>query len=705
MPNTVANILSLKRIWRSWVRYESPRRSVLKWSSTDKVGLIITCLIVAIISSWNLLIEPDLKPGVQSPFEASAPEDALVEDSEALQQKRSDLIPRTFVEVIDIQKSESLQKRLDRQLNELELVARSNEAARISPINLTPKEKKWLSRRSDSTRKSWEKIIKTTSKKMLSQGLVKTLALDQLKEASFLQLSALGDQENPSRSLGSKLIANVFHGNSNLRMDRAKSQQLLEELITKQGIPTIQIKKGDLIISKGESISPQAYDVLDHFGMITRSPRPLEWFSSFSESLTSCWVLLLIMRREKPRLLARHGLFALGLLFIAQLSKIWFGAAVSPLAILVPPTLLLSQGVGTTSALAWMAIASLLWPIPVSGIGEGRLIVAAVTGALVAFQAGRMRSRAQLLQMSVLLPFGALISEWLFLRSQLGPANSAWGKLAPNSEALVSEAVVLGAILMFSILLIPILESTFGLITKARLMELADQERPLLRRLSIEAPGTFEHTLMICGLAEEGARAIGADIDLIRTGGLYHDIGKLHAPNWFIENQEEGINPHDEINDPYVSANVLQAHVDEGLKLAKKHRLPGPIAEFIPEHQGTLKMGYFLHQARQKEPSIPESKFRYKGPIPGSRETAILMLADGCEAALRALDPNATNGEASSTVRRIVESRQRDGQLKESSLRRTEIELVIRSFVNVWRRMRHRRIQYPISSPKTTFSA
>ena len=146
----------------------------------------------------------------------------------------------------------------------------------------------------------------------------------------------------------------------------------------------------------------------------------------------------------------------------------------------------------------------------------------------------------------------------------------------------------MGILLMVAILLLPILEGSFGLLTRARLMELADQERPLLRRLSSEAPGTFEHTLMICSLAEEGARAIGADIDLIRTGSLYHDVGKLHAPEWFIENQVGDIeNPHDRLNDPFASAGVLQAHVDEGLKLARRYRLPRPLADFIPEHQGT----------------------------------------------------------------------------------------------------------------------
>jgi membrane-associated HD superfamily phosphohydrolase len=164
----------------------------------------------------------------------------------------------------------------------------------------------------------------------------------------------------------------------------------------------------------------------------------------------------------------------------------------------------------------------------------------------------------------------------------------------------------------------------------------------------------------------------------------------------FIENQDGGVNPHDELGNPTASAAILQAHVDEGLKLARRYHLPRPLADFIPEHQGTLRMGYFLHQARQQDPAVPEDRFRYRGPIPRSRETAILMLADGCEAALRSLPPDTDSQQAEAVVRRIVEARRRDGQLADSGLGRAELALVIGAFVRVWKRMRHRRIPYPI---------
>ncbi len=691
-------IIALKKLWREWLGSQSPRRTVVQWKSADKAAFLMVCILIAIISSYKLLAVPDLKPGELSPFDAIAPKEDLITDSDKLQKKRSELLPLTFVQVIDKQENQKLQKQLIDQINEIINYKRNNEIERIG-INLSKEEAKWLLIQSDQSIDKWIQEVKLVSRRMLSQGLVKNLANDQLKDSADLQLSIVYKKRSPAISIGKKLIAKTFNGKTNLRHDPGRSQKLFEEQITKQGIPKHPlVKKGDVIVRKGEQINQKDFDILAHFGLIKRSPKPLEWLFKFSEGLGSCGILLLIMKREKPRLKARQASLSLGLLLIVQLIKIWFGNAVSPLAIIVPPTLLLSQGIGTRSALAWMAIASLLWPMPINAIGEGRLIVASSAAALVAILGGKMRSRAQLLQIAVLLPFIALSVEWFVLRNQFSPTSFNSGNLFTNPETLISEALVVGAMLMFTIFLSPILENAFGLLTSARLMELTDQERPLLRRLSKEAPGTFEHTLMICGLAEEGARSIGADIDLIRTGALYHDVGKLYAPEWFIENQEDGVNPHERIKDPFKSADVLQAHVDEGLKLARRYRLPGAIADFIPEHQGTLKMGYFLHQARQKDPSTTESKFRYRGPVPQSKETAILMLADGCEAALRSLETSATDIEACLTVSKIIQSRLRDGQLSQSSLTRAEIELVKRGFVRIWRRMRHRRLKYPINN-------
>jgi len=690
----VAKLPSPKKIWRIWLGSQSPRRPILRWSSTDKLGLLMVCLLVAIFSSYKLLAVPDLKPGDIAQFNEIAPKDAIVIDTQALKEKKKGL-KENFVQVVDRNQSKNLEDVVNKKIKQIRILKDLNFEGLTNSINLSDLEKDWIIQASDKEWGIWKYEIEKASRRMLSQGIINTLSLDQLSEASSIQLIDLDLQYSPKRSLGAKILTNSFYQKSNLKVDPLKTNLLVENLISKEDINTIIVKEGSLITKKGQAISSQQFDVLEHFNKVNRSPRPLKWLITFSESLGCCGLLLMIMRREKPRLQAKHGLLSLTLLFIIQLTKDWLGPLANPLQLILPPTLLLSQGIGSTTSLAWMAAASLVWPGHLSEFDEIKLVIACIAGSFVAFLGRRMRSRAQILQIAVFIPFGALLGQWFIFNQVIKTTNKEFNNLSIDPNDLFNETLIISAILMVTILIIPILENTFGLLTRARLMELADQERPLLRRLSREAPGTFEHTLTILSLAEEGARVIGADVDLIRTGSLYHDVGKLHAPNWFIENQQDGINPHEEIKNPYKSADILQAHVDEGLKLARRYRLPSAIADFIPEHQGTLKMGYFLHKARENDPSASEKRFRYKGPIPHSKETGILMLADGCEAALRALDGSSTDINACKTVRKIIQSRQLDGQLKESSLTRAEIEIIIRAFVSVWRRMRHRRLKYP----------
>jgi putative nucleotidyltransferase with HDIG domain len=682
------------RLWRRLLRLEMPRQAVTPWRRRDCVGIVLVSLLVTLLSSWPWLVEPSLRPGVPAPFTARAPKAATVVDSEALEQRRSQLGPRTHVQVVDPRINRELELGLNRQLQAIQRLADTSQE-QVAPLDLSPEERDWLASQPSQELKIWEDDLRRAQRRMLQQGLISSVANRQLEQAAALQLESLSE---PSRSLGSRVVASSLQGRSNLRIDATLSQRLIEDLLTQQGIPTIKVRQGELITRQGEPISSQSYAVLDYFGLVNRRPLIGAWLLHAGEALAACAVMVLLLRQHRASLEPRQAMLALGLLLLVQGFKLWLGAAASPLALLVPATMLLAQGLGTTAGLGWVAIASLLWPVPLAPFNDQRILVAAAVAAMTAVLAGRQRSRAQLLQLALLIPVGALIAEWLLL--QLAVANGEGDGRLPVGADLPAEALLLGGLLLGVLLISPLVESFFDLLTRARLLELADLERPLLRRLSREAPGTFEHTLMICGLAEEGGRAIQADIDLIRTGALYHDVGKLHGPQWFIENQMGNDNPHDKLDDPHLSAGILQAHVDEGLKLARRYRLPRPLADFIPEHQGTLKMGYFLHEARRRDPGIQEADFRYRGPIPRSRETAVLMLADGCEAALRSLPPDTSEEEARAMVRRIVEARWRDGQLLDSGLSLAELELLVRAFVRVWRRMRHRRIPYPIPARK-----
>jgi hypothetical protein len=238
-----------------------------------------------------------------------------------------------------------------------------------------------------------------------------------------------------------------------------------------------------------------------------------------------------------------------------------------------------------------------------------------------------------------------------------------------------------------------VLGNVFGILTVFQMLELANPANPLLRRLLLETPGTYHHSVMVGNLAERAAETIGADPLLARVAAYYHDIGKMKNPLAFIENQAGGPNVHDDLS-PETSARIIAAHVRDGVDLAQEYGLPPQVAGFIPQHHGTAVMGYFAGKAIQ-EGEVPDADaFRYPGPKPQTREAAIVMLADGVEASVRSL-PRKDDADIREMVDKIVDSRLADGQLDESNLTLRDIGQIRGSFVEQLLGMYHQRISYP----------
>ena len=261
--------------------------------------------------------------------------------------------------------------------------------------------------------------------------------------------------------------------------------------------------------------------------------------------------------------------------------------------------------------------------------------------------------------------------------------NSGWGAASGIAGAIVA----IGSL--------PFLESLFGLVTSFKLFELANPNQPLLRQLMMKAPGTYQHSLIVGNLAEAAAEAINADPLLTRVGALYHDIGKMVRPYFFIENQLGIENQHSKIS-ARLSALVITAHVKEGIELAKEQKLPSIIRDFNPMHHGTSLIAYLYHQAKQTEKpeDVIEAHFRYPGPKPRTKETAILMLADATEAAVRAISkPNVD--QIQKTINKIIKARIDDGQLAESPLTLIDMDRISTEFLRILQSLYHSRIEYP----------
>jgi putative nucleotidyltransferase with HDIG domain len=262
---------------------------------------------------------------------------------------------------------------------------------------------------------------------------------------------------------------------------------------------------------------------------------------------------------------------------------------------------------------------------------------------------------------------------------------------------LVAAGIVNGALsASLSLIGLFLAGTLLGVTTSLQLLELARPTQPLLRELLLRAPGTYHHSLMVSNLAEQAAERIGADALLTRVGAYYHDVGKMVRPYFFVENQMDGINLQDRL-DPRTSAQVIIDHVQDGLELAKKHHLPHDVRAFIPEHQGMGLIKYFYHRALEQagDPAqVDEQDFRYPGPRPQSKETAIVMLADSCEAAVRAAHPNSIE-EIDKIVHRIIHEKLAGGELDECDLTTRDLDQIRKAFVEMLHGVFHPRIKYP----------
>ena len=259
--------------------------------------------------------------------------------------------------------------------------------------------------------------------------------------------------------------------------------------------------------------------------------------------------------------------------------------------------------------------------------------------------------------------------------------------------ALGAVGGLAAAILAIGIL--PFLEQVFQITTPEKLLALARPNHPLLQRLLLEAPGTYYHSVLVGNLAETAADKVGADPIIARVGAYYHDIGKIQRPYFFIENQANLGNPHAKLA-PSLSTMIVTSHIRDGLEFCREYKLPEVIADIVGQHHGTTLVSYFYKQATESEHSecIIEEDYRYEGPKPQTKESALIMLADGCEAAVRSISkPNMSRIE--NTVRRVITERLRDGQLNECDLTLKDLNVIGDIFIRVLCSTCHSRIEYP----------
>lgn len=306
-------------------------------------------------------------------------------------------------------------------------------------------------------------------------------------------------------------------------------------------------------------------------------------------------------------------------------------------------------------------------------------------GVLAAYTVRDIKSRTQLFRSIAFALLGYTLAI-VALGLERGATATEIGRnlIFAAINATISPVLTFGAIFL--------IERLFGIATDLRLLEYDTLNHPLLKALADKAPGTYQHTLTMARLAESAAAAIGANALLAKVGALYHDVGKIAKAEYFVENQMEMANKHDKIK-PEMSARIIRNHVHDGIELAREYGLPQRIIDFIPMHHGTTIIKYFLDKARETNPDTEEKDFRYPGPLPQTRETAIVMLADGVEATVRSL-PNATPKLVEETVDRAIKKRFAEGQLDQCELTLSDLSRIRAAFVKNLVGISHPRIQY-----------
>jgi cyclic-di-AMP phosphodiesterase PgpH len=463
---------------------------------------------------------------------------------------------------------------------------------------------------------------------------------------------------------------------------------------------TQDYKAGEIIVSRGQIVTSVQLEALRKFSLI-EEPNPWQDYAGAAALVVmlAALVWLYFSRRRSQFLYSARSLSvvaALFVLFVIGARLIIPGRTLLPYAFpLAGLGLLLATLFGVEVGIVFSIVISLLVPYNLPNAFDlmPYYLLSALTGVLV---------------------LGAARRVWTFFRAGMAISAAAIAMLlafrVPYTSMDAVAIIQLAGVAIFSglaaasiaLLLQYFLAQTLGLTTALQLIEISRPDFPLLQFFLRNAPGTYQHSLQVANLAEQAAELIGADALLTRVGALFHDVGKSMNPTFFIENQPQGeVNTHEDI-DPAESASTIISHVIDGVALARKYRLPRRIDDFILEHHGSMLTRYQYNQALEAaggdRSKVDERNFHYPGPAPRSRETALLMLADGSEARTRAERP-----QDEDAMRRIVlstiEHAQKQGQLDNTQLTLRDLSLIADAFVNVLRGTHHPRISYPKETP------
>lgn len=484
----------------------------------------------------------------------------------------------------------------------------------------------------------------------------------------------------------------------NLTYDSETTQKEKDEVTKNISLTRGMVQMGERIILEGEIVDNEKFQILESLKDSFEKERG-KGINSYMVSIGKGTLILFFM------VLIFTFLYIYRRDIINQFSKLSF------LLLLLVAVVLLTNFINTFPNLHIYLVPFAIFPIIIRTFFDSRtaiftLLIAALlagfyapnnyqfvlmqmsAGVVAVFSLNKMHRRGHIIMAAALV---LLTYSLVFVTLEL----IYEGTLKSFNYRVLQWFVISSVLILLVYPLVYVFEKVFGFVSDVTLIELSDTNQPLLRKLSEEAPGTFQHSIQIANIAEEIILKIGGNPFLVRAGALYHDIGKIARPGFFIENQAAGMNPHDRIG--YLkSAEIVIEHVKNGIKMAKKHKLPEPLIEFIATHHGTTRANYFFIKHNQENPDNKKdaSTFQYPGPLPKSKEASVVMIVDGIEAASRSLKDK-TFENLKELIENMVEQKIKEKQLDESDLTFNDIgtikETLLKKLINIY----HIRIEYP----------
>ena len=532
--------------------------------------------------------------------------------------------------------------------------------------------------------------LKTSQLKNL-QGRVREFLVEAYNEGIIKEKNGVFYKEKSQKQYNKlstleKEIADIFTS-PNYVYDELKTKKNIQEKVSQIKDQYIEIKAGTLIGKTGEILNERRIKIVEACGVFSyKKSFALIFANVIYLGIVSSLFYILFFNNYRKKILNKNY-YRSSLLIVAG-TLLAFRVFNNDLMYLIPADtafFLLILLVGKNYATSLFSF-MLFFLMPILNYDLKFFTMYFIAIAFAAQIVSKITTRSGIIAAGVQLSVLKVVIYLLF---------SYFSEIGSFTTAITSGAILLSGLIsgMLTIAFLPYFEKTFNILTIFKLLELGDLSHPLLKKISVEAPGTFQHSVMVATLSENAATSIGANAVFCRVASYYHDLGKTKRPKFYVENQQNGENPHNKIS-PFMSTLIITSHTKDGAEMAKEYQIPKEIRDIMYEHQGTTFLAYFYNAAKKIDPNVEKEEFRYSGPKPKTKESAIIMLADSIEAAIRSLDEKSPMA-MENMIRKIINGKIEDNQLSEADLTFKEIEIIIKTFVKTLVSIHHVRIKYP----------